>query len=432
MHIPRLIARAAATACTTTSTPTATPTKTLPPSSTGLDYSIPSSWALANVSHTYDYMNHIAQEAIDVMRTSYWKDPAKVDFGWGTGTTLSALAYKDMVASTKTNKDTVKKILAAAKKNNQHFDPYCYNDDAMWWGTTAMYAYRAYGDKEFLGWAKDVWNWVLPAQITPEQAKAGKTPIRPDGTFKSTCDGKTTAGGVFWRSQCGPKGDMGTNVITTALFQTLSAYLAEATGEKKYTTAAQRAFTYITDHLILKDKAIPGDGLGLGSCKKNNWVFTYNTGKFVEGAIILSHITKDAKYKSAALAAIIDGVKHTKNWQNEKGEIKEGQDGDPKKGNDGRQFKVFTFFRAGGGGERGAIYIRALTEVARREYQNKELRALLKAYINIQYNNLITKDTDKKGNYGVVWKGPYEGPYQSGQANALDLLVAGIEFNWKR
>ena len=66
---------------------------------------------------------------------------------------------------------------------------------------------------------------------------------------------------------------------------------------------------------------------------------------------------------------------------------------------------------------------------------------------------MINHDTDGHGHYGVVWKGPYAGtfpahsdpfsslvtnvtplvgPYISGQMNVLDLLVAGVEFNWAR
>lgn len=51
--------------------------------------------------------------------------------GWGTGTTLSALAYKDMVASTHDNHDLVMSILQAAKKNNANFDPYCASGHAF-------------------------------------------------------------------------------------------------------------------------------------------------------------------------------------------------------------------------------------------------------------------------------------------------------------
>ncbi|KZV81574.1 hypothetical protein EXIGLDRAFT_779567 [Exidia glandulosa HHB12029] len=87
-----------------------------------------------------------------------------------------------------------------------------------------MYAYRAYGDQEFLGWATDVWNWVAPSQITQDQAKTGITPVRP-APIQGQCNGKSTAGGVFWRSECSERTDMDANVVTTGLFETLSAYL---------------------------------------------------------------------------------------------------------------------------------------------------------------------------------------------------------------
>ena len=115
--------------------------------------------------------------------------------GWGSGTTLTALPYKDLIASTRGNHDFVKKVLAAAKKHNKNFDPYGYNDDAMWWGTAAMYAHRAYGDAEFLQYAKDVWERVHKSQVTSAQAKAGKSPVRAQ-KIKSTCGGDSVAGGM--------------------------------------------------------------------------------------------------------------------------------------------------------------------------------------------------------------------------------------------
>jgi len=93
-------------------------------------------------------------------------------------------------------------------------------------------------------------------------------------------------------------------------------------------------------------------------------------GKFIEGLFGLSALTKDPKYRDQALRTLVDGIKKTKNWNNlQKGYITEGQSGDPAKGNDGRQFK--------------AIYVRALTEVYRREWKNAGLRKLVKAYLNI-------------------------------------------------
>ena len=48
--------------------------------------------------------------------------------------------------------------------------------------------------------------------------------MRP-AAIQGQCNGQSTAGGVFWRSECSDKTDMGANVITTGLFETLSAYL---------------------------------------------------------------------------------------------------------------------------------------------------------------------------------------------------------------
>lgn len=381
-----------------------------------LNYTIPSAWPAADVTQGYDYINNIAQTAINNLKNDYWKDATKLDWGWSTGTTLGAFAYKDNVASTKANYAFVKSALASAKKNNKNFDPYGYNDDAMWWGTTAYYAYRTYGDQEFLQYAKDVWNWVQRSQITAAEAQAGKSAVRATA-IKSTCNGKTTAGAVFWRSESSDKTDMGVNVITTSLFQTLSAYLAGATNEQKYKTAAINAYTFITTQLFKADPNIPTDGMSLTTCSANNWIFTYNTGKFVEGAVILSHVTGDGKYRDQALKTIVDAVTRVSNWQDKQGRITEGQDGDPTKGGDGRQFK--------------SIYIRSLTEVARREYKNSGLKTLLKRYVNINFKTVRSDDTDDKGRYGVVWKGPYT-KSESGQMNVLDLFVAGIEFNWVR
>ncbi|EJD46826.1 Six-hairpin glycosidase [Auricularia subglabra TFB-10046 SS5] len=383
-----------------------------------LNYTIPAAWPAADVTQGYDYINNIAQTAINNLKNDYWKDATKLDWGWVTGTTLGALAYKDNVASTRANYAFVKAALAAAKKNNKNFDPHSqgYNDDAQWWGTTAYYAYRTYGDQEFLQYAKDVWNWVQRSQITAAEAQAGKSAVRA-AAIKSTCNGKTTAGGVFWRSESSDKTDMGVNVVTTGLFQTLSAYLAGATGEQKYKTAAINAYTFIVNQLFKADPNIPTDGMSISTCSANNWIFTYNTGKFVEGAVVLSHVTGDGKYRDQALKTIVDAVTRVTNWQDNQGRITEGQDGDPTKGGDGRQFK--------------AIYLRALTEVSRREYTNSGLRALLKRYININYKTVLADDTDGNGHYGVVWKGPYT-KSESGQMNVLDLFVAGVEFNWAR
>ncbi|KAH7100723.1 Six-hairpin glycosidase [Auriculariales sp. MPI-PUGE-AT-0066] len=381
-----------------------------------IDWSIPTAWDKpSSIPTSFSKLEGTAQGAFNAMKTQFWKDPNNIGIGWDWGTSLSSFAYKDMVSSTRSNYDYLKKALAAAKKHNSHFDPYSYNDDAQWWGTTAMYAHRAYGDKIFLDYAVDVWKWVAQAQITQAQADAGKSPLRVS-SFNSTCNGKTVAGGVFWRSKSSDGKDMSTNVVTTALFQTLSAYLAEKTGEEKYIKAGKNAYNFMINHLMFESPNIPQDSLNVATCKKNGWVFTYNAGKFIEGSIILSGITKDKKMRDQALRTIVAAIKSTKNWQNAKGHITEAQGGDPTKSNTGRQFK--------------SVFVRSLTEAYRRLYNNKDARNLIRRYINIQYHDITTLNRD--GNlYGSNWRGPFK-KGQWGQANVLDALTAGVEVNWSR
>jgi hypothetical protein len=366
----------------------------------------------------YGDLQGTAQDAINGFK-DYWPDANAVDYTWDMGTTLGALAYKDMVASTRDNYDYVKTALQHAKGHHPSFDPFAFNDDAQWWGTTCFYAYRAYGDRQFLDWAIDVWNWVAPSQITQQQADEGRHPLRPN-PIQGSCHDKTTAGGVFWRAESSDRQDMDVNVITTSLFETLSAYLGEETGEQKYIDAAKAAYGFITAHLMQESPNVPIDTLKMNDCTTNNWVFTYNSGKFVEGTTVLVNKLSDGDEKDAMktqlFRTIEDMVKHTDNWQNAQGHITEGQGGNLAEGGTDRQFK--------------SIYLRALTEVYRRFYDMPDLRELIKTYVSIQWQS-ITSNNRNGNKYGVVWLGPYT-EAKWGQANVLDALVAGLEMNWAR
>jgi hypothetical protein len=70
------------------------------------------------------------------------------------------MANQDYFGGTTTNKATVVNTLNTAFSRYAHYDEYQYNDDAMWWGTAAYYAYRAYGDTTLLNHAIDTWQHV--------------------------------------------------------------------------------------------------------------------------------------------------------------------------------------------------------------------------------------------------------------------------------
>ncbi|KAH7100692.1 Six-hairpin glycosidase-like protein [Auriculariales sp. MPI-PUGE-AT-0066] len=428
MYIPHIIARACTTstiASTSTGAPAPDPSASSPapapeptapvpppvPAITDFDWSVPEAWDKPNVPTGYGDLQGTVQDAINGLR-DYWSDPNAVEYTWDVGTTLSALAYKDTVASTRDNYDYVKAALQHAKDHDGNFDPFAYNDDSQWWGTTAMYAHRAYGDQEFLDWAIDVWNHVAPSQITEDQANQGMHPLRPN-PIQGQCNGKSTAGGVFWRAEQSDRTDMDVNVITTSLFETLSAYLAEATGDQKYLDAAKAAYNFIVAHMLQDSPNIPIDTLKMADCGTNNWIFTYNAGKFIEGTAILAKLTNDDGMKEQLFRTINDAVKHTDNWQNAQGHITEG--------------RAATLRKVA---PTDSIYLRALTETYRRYYDMPSMRDLLRTYVAIQWQSITSND--RNGNkYGIVWSGPYtEAAW--GQANVLDALVAGLEMNWAR
>lgn len=135
VYIPRVIARAVETANATQAT-VAPPTAR---AADGLDYSIPAGWDRPSVPTDYMTLQRRTQNAYNGMK-EFWPDPNAFCLDWSCGTTLGAFAYKDMVASTKDNRDYVKAALAHVHSKSAPFDPYSYNDDAMWWGTTAICA----------------------------------------------------------------------------------------------------------------------------------------------------------------------------------------------------------------------------------------------------------------------------------------------------
>lgn len=106
------------------------------------------------------------------------------------------------------------------------------------------------------------------------------------------------------------------NAITTGLYMTyvfipntiisthswcafsLSAYLAEATGDSKYTTAAILSANWIKNHRYQTSTQLVLDSINAVDCSvsADDFTFTYNSGKFVEGLAVLATVTKDQQW----------------------------------------------------------------------------------------------------------------------------------------
>jgi hypothetical protein len=83
--------------------------------------------------------------------------------------------------------------------------------------------------------------------------------------------------------------------LCSSFASSTSALLAEITGDSKYTKAAILSAQWIKAHNINADGIIL-DSVNGHDCTRSpsNWLFTYNSGKFIEGLSVLASVTKDS------------------------------------------------------------------------------------------------------------------------------------------
>ncbi|KAJ7114051.1 hypothetical protein C8R44DRAFT_881601 [Mycena epipterygia] len=228
---------------------------------------------------------------------------------WQSGNVWSVLANQDHLAGTTTNKVLVVDNLDLVFSRWAHYDQF------GWGAQAALYAYRAYGDTNFLAHAVDVWTHVTGYVITAAEASAGFQ-TNEVFTIQSTCGRATMAGGVFWRPTAD---DQGVNSITTGLYITLSAFLFEYTGDSKYMAAAILSANWIKAHNINADMLVL-DGVSAFDCSTSptTWLFTHNSckyyslesdSKYIEGLSVLATVTGDAQWTTlSTIHFCSDGV----------------------------------------------------------------------------------------------------------------------------
>lgn len=106
----------------------------------------------------------------------------------------------------------------------------------------------------------------------------------------------------------------------------LSAFLAEITGDSKYTNAAITSANWMKAH-NLNSNNLALDTVNAHDCSTSpaSELFTYNSGKFVEGLSVLAAVTGDSQWSTLALNIVNSAVKTTV-WQGSDGIITEGSD----------------------------------------------------------------------------------------------------------
>ncbi|KAH9939620.1 glycoside hydrolase family 76 protein [Epithele typhae] len=371
------------------------------------DLGVPLSWREFTNNRSHAELISISEAAIDTILPQL--NVASGDFAgigyWQAGNVWSAMANEDFRAGTTKYKAQVVDQLNNVFGLWAHYDQFGFNDDAMWWATAAYYGFRAYGDTNLLSHAEDVWThvntFVIPAGASSISTK--------NFGFSATCEGKSMAGGVFWRTDAG---DDNVNSVTTGLFITLSAYLAEVTGDAKYTNAAIASANWIR-RLNLNSDPIVLDTVHALDCSRTptTWLFTYNTGKYLEGLEVLYDVTKDTQWRDLAVSIGNAGMKSTA-WAGSNGVCTEGAS--PDSNNDGVGFK--------------AIWVRAIDEAYNRVAKrgdNEAYRILLHSYVDVQLNALLELAANGTS-YSSAWAGPPQGFTTWGQLASLDVFVAAL------
>ena len=87
--------------------------------------------------------------------------------------------------------------------------------------------------------------------------------------------------------------------LCSSFASSTSALLAEITGDSKYTKAAILSAQWIKAHNI-NANGIVLDSVNGHDCSRSpsNWLFTYNSGKFIEGLSVLATVAKDPQWNS--------------------------------------------------------------------------------------------------------------------------------------
>ncbi|KAG6902493.1 hypothetical protein C0995_016070 [Termitomyces sp. Mi166 len=253
------------------------------------DLSVPSSWRKPSNLRSLSERIAISQNAINVILPQLGTGTGEFNgLGyWQSGNVWSATANHDEFANTTTFKTSV-----VANLRNV-FSLWPDYDKFEWWAQAALYAYRVYGDTTLLANAEATWNNITPFALTAASASAGRIPGK-SFTIEPRCDGsepplvdhiesKLKAGQLPW----------------LAAFSGVSAILAEITKDVKYTNAAIASANWIKS-LNINANNIVLDTVNGHDCTRSpsNWLFTYNSGKFIEGLSVLADVTGDSQWRT--------------------------------------------------------------------------------------------------------------------------------------
>lgn len=356
----------------------------------------------------------ITQRAIDVYMLSQKPNGEMGGIGWWqTANGYTAMALHDIWSGDDRNYEALSSAIRQCETHHKNL-VHPWNDDMLWWGLLCLHMYTFKEDCWFLEQAQGIWKHVSHSVCT-----------RGDVFFKDR--DMDMEGAVFWTTR---PGEDQINAVTTGLFAELSVRLALVRRDpnqtwtlsrEDYIEAARCSLGWILRCRYRPEEGIVLDNIRLKEGKRNNWIFTYNTGVALGVCALLFDVTRDADYFALARHMALKAMTYIR-WVEDDGVLTEKRaygrgTHDPWKPNDAVGFK--------------AVLIRQLCtlyDVAYRtsvaENESVELLDTIRNFIPINFRAQIQRNSNGKGQYGPWWAGPFECPTSHSQMAVLDVMTA--------
>ncbi|KAG8944546.1 hypothetical protein FRC03_002048 [Tulasnella sp. 419] len=369
-------------------------------------YRIPSTWRKPACVKTRDEMILITQQAIDFIMNYGQNFNVKV---CQRRTFKSAISIRDRLIQGQRHKNDWP---MGESGNEQLYDH-------LFAGLLHIHSYYAYQSHYYMSNA--MWYWSDYA----ESSDATKNILKPTSSMISVSGGTchfhvnalgvpSLTGGLF-----APNLDVNNVLISSAKtvqLMTLSSYLAESSGDKKYLETAlltancikrwmiDSTTTLIKDCLVDASSAQERDGSVL-SC--------HLTGLAIEGFAVLACVARDDEWRSLTIDIARSAMRHDE-WHSSAGILTLCSNTAASDDTNVRTLR--------------GLLIRGLMVAYERNRSNEPFCNLVRSYVNVQLNALFEL-ARVQSSYGVDWRGPYVGPLGHGQVAALDTLVAAIGVN---
>ena len=352
----------------------------------------------------------ITQQAIDVFLFSKQDNGEIGGIGyWQTANGYTAITLHDLWSQSSRNQGIVRDLTAKVESHHRNFINE-FNDDTLWWAVCLIHLYQATQDHHYLDKAAEIWKHISRSVVRKGQYNV---------------HGMDMEGGVFWTTK---PGEDQLNSITTALYAEFCALLATATSQSDHRSrlpdprtlvdAARTSLAWILRCRYRENECVVLDNIKLKSRELVDWAFTYLTGGTIAACAALYSATGDMSYINLATQMARNSMTR-REWVEADGTLTEsGAYGrgnhEAWKNDDAVGFK--------------SVLVRGLAKLYKVLVDGggleRQLRQEIASFVRRNFDSLIQRNTNGKGQFGPWWAGPMDLPTSHSQLAVLDVMAA--------